>query len=233
MLSLMSKTEVIQRVRDANGGKVKVKFKVNPRMGAAAPPGQVIAGFDFSSEEIMIAAVWSGDPIMLDVFRQPEEMTAPDGSIVANPLADMHTLTTKDCCFPHLFLDKEGLEIPQWMWVKTAKNKELITQKGDPRGYGKTLNFGVLYGQGPESISELYSVLVELATSWVERHKKTYFVFHQWKEEISEIANARGWIETPFTKRIRWCVESNAKAAGESPGVMAVNQTIRMSPLLA
>ncbi|MGG6281770.1 DNA polymerase [Leptolyngbya sp. AN03gr2] len=177
----------------------------------------------------MIAAVWSGDPTMIDVYRQPEEMTAPDGSIVKNPLADLHTLTTKDCCFPHLFIDDQGNVYEQWRWVTIAEDGSLITQKGTPRLYGKLLNFGILYGQGAESVSDLHTILVALAEEWIKRHKMAYQTFHEWKEEVSSIAEARGWFENPFSKRVRWCVEGNAKGAGESPGVMAVNHAIQSS----
>ncbi|MGG6281771.1 hypothetical protein ACQ4M3_09395 [Leptolyngbya sp. AN03gr2] len=43
-----NKETVIQRVRDAHGGKVKVKFLINPKHTVAPPSGNVIAGLDFS-----------------------------------------------------------------------------------------------------------------------------------------------------------------------------------------
>ena len=57
-----------------------------------APKGRCIGALDFSGQELMIAAVLSGDPIMLSTFRSPEQIMHSTGVLVDNAAADLHTL---------------------------------------------------------------------------------------------------------------------------------------------
>ncbi len=207
--------------------KRKIKFGLTPRQGIVAPKGYSIASLDFSGQELMIAAVWSQDQVMLDSFRLPETRIAPDGKEYPNPYSDLHTLSTVQCTFPKLFLNEDGTAKPWWEWTKIAKDGRLITQKGDPRSYSKILNFGVIYGQSATSISSFHHVPLATAETWLKNHQSTYHGFHDWFKETKAIGEARGWIETPWCKRVRWVNEDNAKGSGESPGIAAVNHCVQ------
>lgn len=86
-----------------------------------------------------------------------------------------------------------------------------------------------LYDQSAQAMSTSHFVTEEVATGWIKGHEKTYPVFHQWKQEVSHIATARGWTEVDWSFKIRWCNEDNAKAAGASPGRSGVNFKIQGS----
>lgn len=207
--------------------KQKIKFSITPRQGIVAPKGYCIASLDFSGQELMIAAVWSQDKTMLDSFRLPEKKEAPDGKVYPNPFSDLHTLSTVQCTFPELFIDENGAAKPWWTWTEIAKDSKLIKQKGNARSYSKILNFGVIYGQSAASISSFHHVPLETAETWLKNHQSTYHGFHSWFKETKAIGEARGWIETPWCKRIRWVNEDNAKGSGESPGIAAVNHCVQ------
>jgi len=186
-----------------------------------APPGRVITSCDYSGQELMVAACVSNDEVMLQSFKLPEQITIA-GITYDNPYADLHTLTTKNCCFPQLFEN-----VPEHLWVSTARNPDLIKLKGDPRSYGKRLNFGIIYGQTAQAISDQQYVPLKTAEDWIKKHKKTYSGFHLWAEEIAHIGEARGWIPTPYDQRIRWVAEANSKGAENSAGRLAVNHCIQ------
>jgi hypothetical protein len=125
-----------------------VTLSLTARGGFVAPEYYVLGFIDFSGQELYIAGWASKDKKILNSFVVPEVLPLlnPDGSPVLkddkavfykNPESDLHTLTCKDCCFPHLFIDK-----PYYEWVNIAKDKSLIKQKGTPRDCSKRCNFG-------------------------------------------------------------------------------------------
>jgi len=131
-----------------------VLIKATSRHGFVAPPGYVIVSIDVASQEIALIAAASGDELMLRSLKEPKLVALLDetGNPVMssegiqvfydNPYADLHTLTCKDCCFPHLYEGK-----PEWMWVEQiGKNKSLLTTGKEPRFYGKVTNFQINYG---------------------------------------------------------------------------------------
>jgi hypothetical protein len=104
----------------------------NARMGFEASKGNVLIGIDFCNQEMITAAVLSKDPIMIAAFKEPEKLTAADGTVYGNPAADLHTMTAKNCCFPQLFIGKTEEE-----WVKIAKNEDLCPRNGCSRDWGR------------------------------------------------------------------------------------------------
>jgi hypothetical protein len=87
-------------------------------------------------QELMIAAVLSGDPVMLQTFRAPKLIPDENGVLVDNADADMHTLTAVQS-FAKVFTDAAGILIPKTRWVKQSKDESLISLPGTPRDYGK------------------------------------------------------------------------------------------------
>lgn len=91
------------------------------------------------------------------------------------------------------------------------------------------MNFGLLYFQSPAALSEQLFVPLEITESWLQGHKDLYTGFHAWAKENKGIGEARGWSRLPWSGRMRFCRESNAKGSGESTGIMAVNALIQSS----
>jgi DNA polymerase-1 len=210
-----------------------ITLSVTPRSGFVAPPGYAILSVDFSSQEIYVAAVLSKDEKILQSFLEPEILPLLDAQgnqlkdkegkdvFYKNPLADLHTITCKDCCFPHLFHNA-----PIHEWVKIAKDESKINLKGDPRTYAKRLNFGIFYGQTAERMADLWHVKQDATKMWLKQHQTTYHQFHSWAAEIGHLCEVRGWSRN-VDGLIRWVAEDNAKAEGASPARSGVNFQIQ------
>jgi hypothetical protein len=187
---------------------------------------EVFIDLDFRNQELYIAGVLSQDKTFLRaLLEEPEYKTIEiDGKEVTypNPAADLHTLTTKDCCFPEFFIG-----VPEHKIVATAKDEALIKQKGAPRDYGKVTNFGIAYFQTAKAMADLNYLPEEECAQWIERHEATYVQFHSWAKQEKELAAARGWVANDWSGRIRWVQEENSKAAGASPGRSGVNFKIQ------
>ncbi|OGY30925.1 MAG: DNA polymerase I [Candidatus Andersenbacteria bacterium RIFCSPHIGHO2_02_FULL_45_11] len=78
---------------------------------------------------------------------------------------------------------------------------ELADVTDDMRRQAKTLNFGVLYGMGPQSFARAASVSVEEARSFIERYKKEYSGIEAFIEQTLSSARTKGYVETMFGRR--------------------------------
>lgn len=71
----------------------------------------------------------------------------------------------------------------------------------DMRRTAKTLNFGVLYGMGPQSFARAASVSLEEARSFIERYKREYEGLTVFIETTLSSARKVGYVETMFGRR--------------------------------
>ena len=84
-----------------------------------------------------------------------------------------------------------------------------VTEK--QRRQAKTLNFGVLYGMGPQKFARSADVSVEEARSFIERYKEQYAGIARWIEATIRQARELGFVETLLGRR-RYMPEINARA---------------------
>ena len=197
---------------------------VTSRHCFVAPPGFSLVSVDYKSQEMLIAAVLSGDKLMLASFEEPPTKTVVvEGKEITypNPATDLHLLTTKDCCFPQFFEDK-----PEHEWLKIAKNTTTSSGKA-LRDVAKTVNFGLIYLATPKTLAKQVYAREEEARRWVERHQNLYQGFWQWAWRHERLANAQGWARNEGFRRIRWVAEDNAKSQGASPGRSGVNHLVQ------
>ena len=95
---------------------------------------------------------------------------------------------------------------------------------------GKTHNFGSIYLSSPQSVSSRNHIKLDVAESWVKRHKQTYAGYYAWAEYYGSIAAARGFAIAPYTGRIRWVAEERSSGKeGDSAVRAAVNHAINSS----
>jgi len=80
--------------------------------------------------------------------------------------------------------------------------------------------------QAAKSMAEQSYVSQEEAQGWLDRHKRTYKVFHAWADEVARISTARGWINNA-QGRVRFLNEASNSAKGESPGRLGVSHSIQ------
>lgn len=207
----------------------EVTLPLTSRHGFVAPHDHVLISCDFSSQETLVAAALSCDPVMTNSFNAPlwiqpngQTTNTADDTTKENPDRDLHTLSTRAFCFPQLFENQ-----PKTEWTSIARNEELIRLPGKPRDYGKRVNYFIQYLGSAVSLAELCHVEKKTAEEWIKGHESLYREFHKWARRMAAVGSARGWIETPWGKRVRWVDEENAKAAGESPDRASVNHLIQ------
>lgn len=70
------------------------------------------------------------------------------------------------------------------------------------RRAAKTLNFGVLYGMGPQNFARAAGLSVEEARSFIERYWKQYEGLARWRVAVLEQAEGLGFVETLFGRRL-------------------------------
>lgn len=69
------------------------------------------------------------------------------------------------------------------------------------RRQAKTLNFGVLYGMGPQSFAKAAGVSVEEARSFIERYQAQYTGVMKCIDEVVDHARTYGFVETMFGRK--------------------------------
>jgi DNA polymerase-1 len=84
------------------------------------------------------------------------------------------------------------------------------------RSEAKALNFGVLYGMGPQKFAREAGVSVEEARSFIGRYFDEYAGVNKYMEELVELVREMGYAETLLGRK-RYIPEINARA----PGVQA------------
>lgn len=93
---------------------------------------------------------------------------------------------------------------------------DLDSVTNDQRRQAKTLNFGVLYGMGPQAFARAAGISVEEATSFIGRYRDQYKQLTQYIQDTIDLALERGYVETLFGRK-RYVPEIESK----NPGVRA------------
>lgn len=96
------------------------------------------------------------------------------------------------------------------------------------RRAAKTLNFGVLYGMGPNALAEGTGMEREEAKKFISEYFQEFSGIRDFIERTKEFARAHGFVETLFGRRryIPEIISSNPRARAEAER-MAVNMPIQ------
>lgn len=80
-------------------------------------------------------------------------------------------------------------------------HQEVADTLGVERRVGKTLNFAVLYGQGPYSTAQFLGISVQQAKTYIETYFQTYGQVRQLLDSFLRQAREQGYVETVFGRR--------------------------------
>jgi len=161
-----------------------------------APPGYLLAEFDFSNQESRILADRTQDPTMLSVFNEGKDFHCIMGAKAANK-------TYEDMLAWHKTGDKEADRVRQM---------------------GKVSNLSLAYRTGSETFQTMartdYDIVLSMDESvmLVQLFKQTYpRVVQFWKEAIA-LAKQKGYAETAGGRRVYfdpadWDYRSDPKRA--------------------
>ncbi len=141
----------------------------NPKYGPlirssfSAPAGRLILAADYSQMELRLLAHFSKDPVLIDAFKQNQ---------------DIHARTTA-----------EIFEIPI----------DQVTK--EQRRLGKTLNFALVYQQGPQATAKQLGIKTSEAKIYMEKYFARFARVKPFIEEVLAQGRGDGFVETLFGRR--------------------------------
>jgi len=94
--------------------------------------------------------------------------------------------------------------------VTAQKVFHVDTVDGEQRRRAKAVNFGIIYGIGPWSLSEDIGVTVKEAENFINRYLEVYPEIKDYMTNIVEFAQTHGYVET-LLKRRRYIPELSSK----------------------
>lgn len=99
----------------------------------------------------------------------------------------------------HMSKDKHFLEVFR---NHEDPHGDVAKRLGIPRRGAKVVNFGVLYGMGPDKLARTIDVSTEEAKRIIQvDYMKTYSGYARWKEETENFARKNGYVQTLFGRR--------------------------------
>jgi DNA polymerase-1 len=128
-----------------------------------AAPGMALASADYSQIELRVLAHFSGDPALIEAFRQGQ---------------DIHSRTAA------LLFDKlPGAVSPE------------------ERRHAKTVNFGLLYGMGPQKLGRELGLTLNEAKAFIARYFERLKGLKEYYQGVVDEAKARGYVTTLAGRR--------------------------------
>ncbi len=180
---------------DPNLQNIPIRTPLGKEVRRAFVPGEkgwVLLSADYSQIELRIMAHLSGDPALVQAFRDGE---------------DVHRDTAA-----------------RIFGVAPGEVTEL------QRGQAKTVNFGVLYGQGPYGLARTLGIPTDEAAAFIRNYKEQYAGVIAYLDGVLEEARRSGYVTTLLGRR-RYIPalrlkSAAARAAGER---LAINTPVQGS----
>lgn len=144
---------------------IPVRGELGRRMRASftAGPGHLLVSADYSQIELRVLAHLSGDPALVQAFRNGE---------------DIHARTAG------LLFDKEPNDITS-----------------EERRNAKTINFGLIYGMGPQKLAQDLGITINEAKGFIARYFEKLSTLKDFYESILEEARTKGFVSTMAGRR--------------------------------
>lgn len=152
-----------------DGGRIRSVFK--------APPGYIWASFDWSGQELRLAAERSGD----------EKLTA---CYVGDHLLNPHSLTAAGIALKEGFAELGDYET--FLKEKAAKNEEALAYYAK----GKAVNFSSQYLCRKAKLGKLLVIDPEEAQLYLDAKNETFWGLAQWQQDTIAQCHARGYAVT-------------------------------------
>jgi len=156
------------------------------------PKGFLFYEKDYSQAELRIAAELSGDATMIDIFKRDYNIhvataAVNNGGIEMYERAKSH-LKKADEISAHELLLPENKEVR--MWVKKKKR-------------GKTVNFGILYGEGPEKLGVEMDMNKKEAEAYIAKWLNNYPGIKKWIKSQHNFVADNGYVMSLWGRKRR------------------------------
>lgn len=163
----------------------------------------VYVSIDFSGQELRIIASETEDPVMLDAYigENPKDLHTVTACTIGkdyisklSPSFDLNQITWDGDVIDYDFFARIRQEEPADAPVMVKLFKEV-------RAAAKTINFGVAYGAGPQTIARGLFIPVELAKALMDALFARFVELPKWKEMVWREAEKKGYVETVYGSR--------------------------------
>lgn len=129
---------------------------------------------------------------------------APEGSVLLS--ADYSQIElrifahySQDPKLIEAFLKEEDIHNRTAMEIFGLKEPSMVSP--DIRRMAKAINFGIIYGMGPQKLSDELGIDLKLARSYIEAYYERYPGVLSYRKEMVERARKNGYVTTLFNRR--------------------------------
>jgi len=167
-----------------------------------AKEGYTFLIYDYSAQEMRIAAHITRDPALHTAFKEGKDLHSFAASeMYHEDYERLHALAKYDDSMEPVEVRKQKDDIISKFNVEEAEIIGLHKIAKKQRGAGKTLNFGSLYGSGVRNVSETLHIPIEDAQDIQSRYWKVYSVMKDAMERYGFLANKYGYSNTIMGRR--------------------------------
>ena len=162
--------------------------------------GAVVVSMDFSSQEILLLAEWSHDPVLELAFT-------------GNPPLDLHSKTGVGIWNQDF---AEQLTYEEFKAINDDKSHDLHKQAKKYRALGKTVNFGSQYRMAAKKASQVMMITESEAQAALDAKAEAFPVSEEWATREMELVK-----ETGVSKTLLGAVRHLGKALNSSDRIEA------------
>jgi DNA polymerase-1 len=191
------------------------------RAGDYGDGDRVTVSADFASQELLLLACESKDPVMLKAF-------------MSEPRMDLHAMTATG--FAHIVMSRLGIPLtsaPDYdtfnSWLHGDDEVLAKAAKTTRNKYAKACGFGIAYGAGPSTLAENLLISLDFAKELMEGVFNLYKRIRPWQEETVEFARRYGYTLTAYGNRRHAPADlwSREKGLASRAGRQVVNAVIQ------
>ncbi len=181
----------------AKRGEVKVRKAFLP-----AEPGHIIIDPDFSGQELRIMTSESECPVLLDAYigENKKDIHSVTGAGIASiivPRIAPDILSNSE-----VELTNMGMDYDKFVSLLKGSGSDMAAEAMDIiRFMSKAVNFLIIYGGGPTTLSTNLGIPVEMAEAIMTQVFKKYPGLLPWQERVKRFAKQNGYVLTAYGSR--------------------------------
>lgn len=198
---LSSQDPNIQNIpRDTTSSDIKKQF--------IPPPGYLLLQLDYSQAELRVMAAQAGEKTMIKWFKEGKDIH------IMSALKKYHVEDQYDRI--KTILDKEDDNDPEFKIWKVRRKQ------------AKTINFGIIYGQGANKLADSLGCSVEEARTFLKEFDKTFPKVASFVKKQYKLAHEQAYVENVFGRKRRlWNIDSDQKYLVAEAERQSVNAPIQ------
>lgn len=170
--------------RDTTSSDIKIMF--------VPPPGHLLLQLDYSQAELRVMAAQAGEKTMIKWFKEGKDIH------IMSALKKYHMEDQYDR-IKKLLDDEDGNDPEFKIWKVRRKQ-------------AKTINFGIIYGQGANKLSGSLDCSIDEAKQFLKEFDKTFPKVASFVKKQHKLAHEQAYVTNVFGRKRRlWDIDSPEK----------------------